>query len=88
MNKGERNYHSFYHLAAAAPPDERKRLGLEKGPDGFNYLHPGNAHTIESMPDGEFYNMLSSCLKTCGLSEEVLREVYSVVAAVLHVGNR
>ena len=41
VNKGERNYHSFYHLAAAAPADERKRLGLEKGPDGFAYLSPG-----------------------------------------------
>ena len=119
MNKGERNYHSFYHLAAAAPADERKRLGLEKGPDGFAYLSPGKCaerpppppppphrlrrrvddptpdalplprseHTIASMPDDEFYKLISSCLKTCGLSDETLREVYAIVAAVLHIGN-
>ena len=48
QSKGERNFHSFYMLAAGAPPQLRQELGL-RDPGSYHYLNQGGCLTVEDV---------------------------------------
>ena len=83
--EGERNYHIFYQLLAAAEEDLLKEFGLLEGVSAFRYL--GNRTKLTSKHDASCFAETKKCLGNIGLSEEDQKVIFSVVAAVLHLGN-
>ena len=85
QTEGERNYHIFYQLLAGAGEEMSSELGLSKGVPGFQYL--GNREAQKSRRDASGFVETKECLSRIGLSLEDQRAVFSIVAAVLHLGN-
>lgn len=86
---GERNYHIFYQLFAGTDSSILEQLGLDVGSAAFKYL--GNRQQ-ESDPkvnewDAKAFEATRQCLAGVGLSEEEQTGVFSIAAAVLHLGN-
>ena len=89
---GERNFHVFYELLAGADDELLESLHLRKEMP-YQFLmarssrgDPG-ARLMSYDLDSENYVELVDCLKDIGIEDEVLRRLWSVVAAVIHFGN-
>lgn len=85
QTEGERNYHIFYQLLAGAGDEMLSELGLSAGVKGFQYL--GNREAQKSKRDANGFVETKECLTRIGLSLEDQRTVFSIAAAVLHLGN-
>ena len=83
--EGERNYHIFYQLFAGSSPELLKELGLEDGPSSFKYL--GNRPAPKLDKDAGDFRETVECLNRIGIRGDEQTEVFSVAAAVLHLGN-
>jgi len=84
---GERNYHIFYQLCAAAQADSSLQSGLHltKAED-FNYLSE-TCFTINGVNDEEEWRNVIRAFSTIGVSEEDRAAVERILAAILHLGN-
>ena len=84
---GERNYHIFYQLLSSGDDELIKQLGLEGGTEGFEYLgkRSGIGAAAERYKTDFFETR--SCLKSIGLGVDEQNAVFSIAAAVLHLGN-
>ena len=86
VGDGERNYHVFYQLLRGSTDTalkQRLRLGA---PESFRMLVDAEGVAGNSGED-QHYALLESCLRTVGCSAEELEQLWSIVAAVLHMGN-
>lgn len=82
----ERNYHVFYQLVAGASDEERQELGLFPVEE-FDYLNQGADPVIEGVDDKTEFDATRKSLSTIGISEEIQKEIFRVLAALLHLGN-
>ncbi|XP_051006852.1 myosin-IIIa [Acomys russatus] len=88
---GEKNFHIFYYIYAGLA--EKKKLALYKLPENKppRYLQNDNLRTVQDMMNNCFYKsqyeLIEQCFKVIGFTMEQLGSVYSVLAAVLNVGN-
>ncbi|CAD5118433.1 DgyrCDS7142 [Dimorphilus gyrociliatus] len=73
--KMERNFHIFYHLFDCLP-------NLIDGKCKFSYLN--NSHKRSDI--GEKLD-IGLCLQTIGFNEIETKEVFKILAAILHIGN-
>lgn len=83
--EGERNYHIFYQLLSSADAEMLADLGLDGGVSAFNYLCYGQAQTTDA--DAVAFAETILCLRSIGLSQDQQKSVFSMAAAVLHLGN-
>lgn len=85
----ERNYHIFYQLLAGAPSSDAASLGLNKKVSDFKYLSHGgpNAATIKGVDDTKEFEATQKALSTVGITTERQWQIFSVLAALLHLGN-
>ncbi|KAJ1913513.1 Myosin type-2 heavy chain 1 [Tieghemiomyces parasiticus] len=83
----ERNYHIFYQLCAAAPPDLAAELGLEGSHADFHYLNQGGEGQIRGVDDAAEFAATSAALATVGIDENRQRDVFRLLAGLLHLGN-
>ena len=82
--EGERNYHVFYQLYAGATPELLSRLGL----DASSFYYLGSHRDVKKeKKDANNFAETKECLERIGLDEQDQTVVFSVVAAVLHLGN-
>ncbi|XP_006841789.2 myosin-1 [Amborella trichopoda] len=84
--KGERSYHIFYQLCAGAPPSLRERLNLKLASD-YEYLRQSDCLTIDEVDDAQRFRMLTEALNTVQICKEDQDNVFSMLAAVLWLGN-
>lgn len=82
----ERNYHIFYQLVAGATEAERQELGL-LSVENFDYLNQGNEPMIDGVDDAAEFAATRESLSTINVSERTQREIFRVLAALLHIGN-
>ncbi|KAF3925630.1 Myosin-2 [Orbilia brochopaga] len=82
----ERNYHIFYQLIAGATPEERYELGLENVEDYF-YLNQGGDPIIPNVDDAAEFTMTRNALSAISVSERAQKEIWKLLAALLHLGN-
>ncbi|XP_038073351.1 unconventional myosin-IXa-like isoform X2 [Patiria miniata] len=82
----ERNYHVFYYLLQGAEDVERESLWLEKPQDYF-YLNQSNCFTLEGVDEKYEYTRLKQSMEMVGFSRETMKRIFSVLSAVLHIGN-
>ena len=86
--EGERNYHIFYQLLAAARAGSPllEGLGLESGSRSFIYLGNRDA-TTDTISDATSFENTCECLAQVGVSVEDQKALFGVIAGVLHLGN-
>ncbi|XP_072937506.1 unconventional myosin-Va [Epargyreus clarus] len=84
QSAGERNYHIFYQLCAAAAtlPD----LHLDHQ-DSFHYLNQGGSPDIDGVDDFKAFNETRAALTTLGVSETEQHNMFTVLSTILHLGN-
>uniref|UniRef100_A0ABD2WEW9 Unconventional myosin-Va n=1 Tax=Trichogramma kaykai TaxID=54128 RepID=A0ABD2WEW9_9HYME len=84
---GERNYHIFYQICAAArrlPHLQLLELGAEQQ---FHYLAQGGSPRIDGVDDLRCFDETISSLTVLGFSSKQQDDALRILAAVLHLGN-
>lgn len=82
----ERSFHIFYQFLAGASEDLKESLGISGPAETFQYLKKSNI-AVEGTNDKAGFVHLLECMKVLGLSEADQRALFSIVAAILHLGN-
>lgn len=82
----ERNYHIFYQLVAGATDAERQVWGLLPV-EHFEYLNQGGSPIIEGVDDKADFEATRKSLTTIGVSRDKQAEIFSLLSALLHLGN-
>lgn len=89
LSHEERSYHVFYQLLAGANPMERDLLALE-GPSDYALLASSGCYRLPAGPfsdDGIAMDDLRDALKTLGFKSKHVSSIFSVLAAILSLGN-
>ncbi|KAM7251120.1 hypothetical protein ACFE04_023003 [Oxalis oulophora] len=86
LNRGERSYHIFYQLCSGAPSTLRERLNL-KVPSDYNYLNQSECLKIDGVDDAKKFRQLVKALEIVKVSKEDQEHAFSLLAAVLWLGN-
>ncbi|KAL8274078.1 hypothetical protein Esti_001920 [Eimeria stiedai] len=85
---GERNYHVFYQIFEGLK-DSLKGLQTEyqlgTDPTAFKLLHPFSSS--KKINDAEGLEELKHALQTLGFAATQQNDLFSIVAAILHLGN-
>ncbi|CAL5062174.1 unnamed protein product [Urochloa decumbens] len=84
--QGERSYHIFYQLCSGAPPLLKKKLFLKNAND-YNYLKQSNCLKIDGVDDSNKFTVLVDALDAIQISKEDQMKLFSMLAAVLWLGN-
>ena len=88
QSKGERNYHIFYQLLAAADcnPTLKTELNLES-PDFYNYVNKSGVTSINGVSDEKEYDDLVNAMNSLKFTEDDKMSIWKVMASVLKLGN-
>ncbi|XP_077159533.1 myosin-IIIa isoform X2 [Paroedura picta] len=88
---GEKNFHIFYYIYAGLA--EKKKLAHYKLPENKppRYLQNDLLRMVQDFMNNSFYKsqfeLIEQCFKVIGFTMEELGSVYSILAAILNVGN-
>ncbi|KAG8443281.1 hypothetical protein GDO86_011906, partial [Hymenochirus boettgeri] len=88
---GEKNFHIFYYIYAGL--SEKKKLAHYKLPENKppRYLQNEHIKMVQEFMNKPFYKsqfeLIEQCFKIIGFSKEELGSVYSILAAILNVGD-
>uniref|UniRef100_A0ABM5GNE3 non-specific serine/threonine protein kinase n=1 Tax=Pogona vitticeps TaxID=103695 RepID=A0ABM5GNE3_9SAUR len=88
---GEKNFHIFYYIYAGLA--EKKKLAHYKLPENKppRYLQNEHLRTVQDFMNNSFYKsqfeLIEQCFKVIGFTMEELGSVYSVLTAILNMGN-
>eukprot|EP00924_Labyrinthula_sp_SR-Ha-C_P014954 augustus_masked-scaffold_9-processed-gene-3.0-mRNA-1 protein AED:0.00 eAED:0.05 QI:0/-1/0/1/-1/1/1/0/1958 len=93
VQKGERNYHIFYQLCAAATSGNtelKKKYHLASA-DLFHYAMGQNKAlldvNVDDTPDGEIFKDTVAAMKGLGMTDDDLDSTFRVCSGILHLGN-
>ncbi|KAM7277865.1 hypothetical protein ACFE04_004999 [Oxalis oulophora] len=86
LANGERSYHIFYQLCAGAPSNLKERLNL-KAASEYNYLNQSECLTICGVDDAKKFHKLVEALEIVKICKEDQEHAFSLLAAVLWLGN-
>ncbi|XP_037693287.1 myosin-IIIa [Choloepus didactylus] len=88
---GEKNFHIFYYIYAGLA--EKKKLAHYKLPEDKppRYLQSDHLRTVQDLMNNSFYKsqyeLIEQSFKVIGFTMEELGSIYSILAAILNVGN-
>uniref|UniRef100_F1KQ35 Myosin-IXb n=1 Tax=Ascaris suum TaxID=6253 RepID=F1KQ35_ASCSU len=82
----ERNYHVFYYLLEGATEEERKRHFLLQ-PSDYYYLNQNKFYSAEGVNGKYEYERLKHAMDAVGFSVSSQQNMFSVISAVLLLGN-
>ncbi|XP_048441531.1 myosin-2 isoform X2 [Pyrus x bretschneideri] len=86
LENGERSYHVFYQLCAGAPSTLKERLNLKRASE-YRYLNQSDCLEIDGVDDARKFHMLMEALDVVRVCKEDQEHVFSLLAAVLWLGN-
>ncbi|XP_043693935.1 myosin-1-like isoform X2 [Telopea speciosissima] len=84
--EGERSYHIFYQLCAGAPPALREKLNL-RNVNEYKYLSQSSCFSISGVDDAERFHTVMEAMDIVHISKEDQHNVFTMLAAVLWLGN-
>lgn len=79
----ERNYHVFYQVLKGADPKKYLLDPMES----YNYVNQTGCYELERIDDRQEFEKLCMALTVLNVEEEIQEGVYSLVSAVLVLGN-
>ncbi|KAL3857173.1 hypothetical protein ACJMK2_011868 [Sinanodonta woodiana] len=85
--EGERNFHIFYQLLEGATPVVLSQLKLENSSEKYYYLNQGHSNSLTSIDDRANWRAVQHALDVCNFSNQEQKDLFAIVAAVLHLGN-
>ncbi|CAN9503460.1 unnamed protein product [Ophioblennius macclurei] len=85
-DKSERNFHVFYYLLMGASRDEQEEFHLLK-PQDYLYLKQDNLHLDQEKKLGHEYKRLHQAMEMVGFLPSTKKHVFSVLSAILYLGN-
>ena len=88
QTRGERNYHVFYQMIAAAMSnaDLKKELVLEPAKN-FLYLNQSGCYSLDGVDDRKMFEELSLALQVLEVPPDLVTGLFQVLSAVLWIGN-
>ncbi|XP_066522959.1 unconventional myosin-Vc [Hoplias malabaricus] len=86
QSENERNYHIFYQMCACADQADFKSLRLLSA-DKFNYTCMGGDSEIPGVDDCADMAETRRTFSLLGLMEDFQRDVFKMLAGILHLGN-
>ncbi|XP_013010138.1 unconventional myosin-Vc isoform X3 [Cavia porcellus] len=86
QSENERNYHIFYQLCASARRSEFRHLKLDRAEE-FSYTRMGGSAVIEGVDDEADMVETQKTFALLGFHEDFQLDVFTVLAAILHLGN-
>ena len=87
QNKGERNFHIFYQLCRGAPAAAMEKYSLGSGVSDFVYLSASGSPDVPGIDDVADFEETRKALKATGFGSKEQDAIFSLIAAVLHIGN-
>ncbi|GAA0167329.1 actin binding motor protein [Lithospermum erythrorhizon] len=84
--QGERSYHIFYQLCSGAPSEIRDKLQLKKAKNYYD-LNQSNCLTIHETDDADGFHKLMEALYSLKISKEDQEHIFTMIAAILWLGN-
>eukprot|EP01121_Diplochlamys_sp_Union-15-3_P003572 TRINITY_DN1350_c0_g2_i1.p1 TRINITY_DN1350_c0_g2~~TRINITY_DN1350_c0_g2_i1.p1 ORF type:complete len:1508 (-),score=393.15 TRINITY_DN1350_c0_g2_i1:16-4539(-) len=85
QGKGERCFHIFYQIMTMSPEDKAKYF-LTSAND-FGFLNQSGCTEVKGMDDKKEFEYTRQALNTLNFSEEEQHVLFSIVAAISHLGN-
>ncbi|XP_070397713.1 unconventional myosin-IXb isoform X3 [Nothobranchius furzeri] len=85
-DKSERNFHVFYYLLMGAPKEEQEEFHLLKSQD-YLYLSQKDLSSDAEEKLGQEYKRLHQAMEMVGFLPSTKKHIFSIVAAILHLGN-
>ncbi|XP_028282689.1 unconventional myosin-IXb isoform X2 [Parambassis ranga] len=85
-DRNERNYHVFYYLLMGASKEEREQFHLLK-PQDYLYLKQEDISVDDEEKLGNEYRRLHQAMEMVGFLASTKRHIFSILAAILHLGN-
>uniref|UniRef100_A0A0D3HEZ2 Myosin motor domain-containing protein n=1 Tax=Oryza barthii TaxID=65489 RepID=A0A0D3HEZ2_9ORYZ len=83
---GERSYHIFYQLCAGAPASLRDKLNMKKA-DEYKYLKQSCCYSIAGVDDAQMFRTVTEAMNIVHISKEDQDNVFTMVSAVLWLGD-
>lgn len=84
---GERNFHIFYQLLASSDQSLMTHLKLQGRPEAYKYTSDSTSHMSQRANDQEQFRVVQEAMKVIEIGESEQREIFEIVASVLHLGN-
>lgn len=85
QGRNERNYHVFYYLLEGANEQEKQLLHL-KSSDQYYYLNK-TCSALDNVDESYEFSRLKQSMEMVGFTPEKQRRLFSVLSAVLLLGN-
>eukprot|EP01052_Picozoa_sp_SAG31_P052376 SAG31_NODE_12898_length_908_cov_0.739184_2_plen_184_part_01 len=87
QQNGERNYHVFFQLFHL-PTAWKTQMKLDGTvPEDYHFLKQGSCSTVDGIDDPEELQLMLDAFKRLKISDSDAIAMFSVVAAVMHLGN-
>jgi len=93
LDPGERSYHVFYQLCAAAAADSKLNEALlfkqagGPSPKNFAYLATSGTYECAGVTDADEFERLKLALAAFDITGESMLAIMKLVAAIMHLGN-
>uniref|UniRef100_A0A8C5W684 Myosin X n=1 Tax=Leptobrachium leishanense TaxID=445787 RepID=A0A8C5W684_9ANUR len=86
QNPNERNYHIFYALLEGAGKEEKEAFYLLQA-EKYHYLNQSGCIKDETMSDKEAFQEIKTAMEVMKFTSEDVREIFRLLAGILHLGN-
>eukprot|EP00039_Didymoeca_costata_P028096 m.19999 g.19999 ORF g.19999 m.19999 type:complete len:1050 (+) comp6725_c0_seq1:182-3331(+) len=87
QQEGERNFHIFYQLLAAAGDAMLRDLGLNRDAAAYTYACAGRTTKVPKIDDRKDFQEVNAALQTIGFTNSLQVTIWKLVATVLHLGD-
>lgn len=88
QQEGERNFHSFYNLVYGASESELREYGLKSSMIAqYNYLNQSSVSLTPNHDDKSNYRLVNDAMRIANFDPALIKTIWSLVAAVVHLGN-